>query len=527
MKNPAVTQNTPEKSPRLFLSMVMLQLSSILIGNLWLSDDSFITMRVIDNFLHGYGLVWNVGERVQVFTHPLWLFVIIPFFRIFNDKFYALYVPSLLISLAAIYLFLSRFARTRRAIALSGIALGGSMAFIDFSSSGLENPLTHFLLVIFFIIFFQEDPSSIRKLFRLALLMSLGTLNRLDTFLFFLPALAYQFWQCRSQLRKAIGVTLAGFLPLILWEVCATFYYGFPFPNTYYAKAQTGLGVYYLLKQGTAYFANSLHWDTITLGAALLGILSVGIQRDAKRIAIAAGMICYACYVLWIGGDFMSGRFFSGIFLMGLVLLLTFDLKPTFGLVPQNYFYLSLILLFILGLTAEKPPLLMRNFQSGIQFDSYGITNEKYHYFGTIGWVNYYQYKFPFDTAAQGNMARTAGNSPLEQNVIGLFGYYAGPNIYIIDYHALADPLRAHLPAIGPGRVGHYERIMPTGYRETITNGFAKNEIVNPDLKLYYDKLMILIRGDLFAPGRLSEIIKFNLGQYDYLIQNYLKAHEP
>jgi hypothetical protein len=37
---------------------------------------------------------------------------------------------------------------------------------------------------------------------------------------------------------------------------------------------------------------------------------------------------------------------------------------------------------------------------------------------------------------------------------------------------------------------------------------------------------MTLIRGDLFARGRLGEIIKFNLGQYDYLIKNYLDAHE-
>ena len=111
--------------------------------------------------------------------------------------------------------------------------------------------------------------------------------------------------------------------------------------------------------------------------------------------------------------------------------------------------------------------------------------------------------------------------------MIGFFGYYVGPNIYIIDSHALADPLRAHLPVTGPSRVGHYERAMPLGYRETITNRFAKNEIVNPYLKLYYDKLMIVIRGNLFAPGRIREIINFNFGQYDDLIKRYLDSPEP
>ena len=42
----------------------------------WICDDSFITMRSVDNLLHGRGLTWNPGERVQVFTHPLWLLVL-------------------------------------------------------------------------------------------------------------------------------------------------------------------------------------------------------------------------------------------------------------------------------------------------------------------------------------------------------------------------------------------------------------------------------------------------------------------
>jgi arabinofuranosyltransferase len=523
-----MTKDIQDNQPRFLLLIAMLLLSSILIRNLWISDDSFITMRVIDNFLNGYGLVWNVGERVQVFTHPLWLFVVLPFVYIFKDPFYAYYVPSLLISLTAIYLFLSHFAQTPRKITLVTIALGGSMAFIDFSSSGLENPLTHLLLVIFFITLFREDSLPVRKIFHLALVTALGMSNRIDTFLFFLPALAYQLWQCRAQISKAVGIMLVGFLPLILWEVFAILYYGFLFPNTYYAKAQTGLTTSYLFEQGAAYFANSIHWDPFTLSTVLLGLFSVGHQHqpNSKRVAIAMGIVSYAYYVLWIGGDFMSGRFFSGVFLMGLVLLLTYDPKPTFGLIPSNYYYLSLTLLLILGLSAERPPILMHNLPPGYEYDQYGITNEKYHFFDSTGWTSYFQYKFIFNTATQGDQARIAGISPVDQNVIGFFGYYAGPKIYVIDYHSLADPLRAHLPISGLSRAGHYERVMPLGYRETIANGFIRNEIVNPDLKLYYDKLMILIRGDLFASGRLREIVKFNLGQYDYLIKNYLDAHD-
>ena len=107
-----------ENPPRFFLITAMLVLGSILVRNLWISDDSFITMRVVDNFLHGYGLVWNVGERVQVFTHPLWLFLLVPFAHSIHDPYYVLYIPSFLISLGAIYIFLQRFAVRPRAIAV-------------------------------------------------------------------------------------------------------------------------------------------------------------------------------------------------------------------------------------------------------------------------------------------------------------------------------------------------------------------------------------------------------------------------
>lgn len=38
----------------------------------YLDEDAFISFRVVDNFVHGHGLRWNIDERVQVFTNPLW-----------------------------------------------------------------------------------------------------------------------------------------------------------------------------------------------------------------------------------------------------------------------------------------------------------------------------------------------------------------------------------------------------------------------------------------------------------------------
>src|SRR5579863_7902587 len=48
----------------------------VLIKNAWLSDDGYITLRTVSNFVHGYGLTWNIDERVQTYTHPLWMFLL-------------------------------------------------------------------------------------------------------------------------------------------------------------------------------------------------------------------------------------------------------------------------------------------------------------------------------------------------------------------------------------------------------------------------------------------------------------------
>jgi hypothetical protein len=39
----------------------------------WTADDGFIHLRVVDQLLHGHGLVFNAGERVEASTSPLWV----------------------------------------------------------------------------------------------------------------------------------------------------------------------------------------------------------------------------------------------------------------------------------------------------------------------------------------------------------------------------------------------------------------------------------------------------------------------
>ena len=494
----------------------------ILVRNLWVSDDAFITLRTVDNFLHGYGLVWNVGERVQTYTHPLWMFVLVLSDLVISDPLYVFYVPSLILSVVTVVTLMRKFAVDTSRTIVAVILLGGSAAFIDFSSSGLENPLTHLLLTLFLVQYLQPEPVTRKRLFGMSLLAGLAALNRLDTLLFYLPALLQLFLQHKKSRWNSALIMFCGFIPLLLWEIFALYYYGFPFPNTFYTKAETGLPATLLFEQGWAYTMNSLHWDPITLGTILAGIASTLFQRETKRIALAAGCAAYLYYILWVGGDFMSGRFFSGTFVMGWVLVMTFDVEKAFGQVSNTIRNLVLVILVFIALSAERPPLFISQTQPGVANDRFEIAYEKFFYFGPNGWINYIKYRGLHEWAGLGMKAAQDNISPIEYGTIGMYGYYAGPKIYIIDTHALADPLRAHIPA-NPGLagIGHYYRDYPAGYKETIESKFKENLIEDPGLKLYYDKLSILIHGDLNAPGRIREIFRFNTGYYDSLPKNY------
>src|SRR5580658_1271492 len=39
----------------------------------WMDDDAFINLRVVRNILLGHGAVYNLGDRVEACTSPLWI----------------------------------------------------------------------------------------------------------------------------------------------------------------------------------------------------------------------------------------------------------------------------------------------------------------------------------------------------------------------------------------------------------------------------------------------------------------------
>ena len=114
-----------------------------------------------------------------------------------------------------------------------------------------------------------------------------------------------------------------------------------------------------------------------------------------------------------------------------------------------------------------------------------------------------------------------------QTGLAGFAGYRAGPNLILVDFYGLSDPLMARIPPYveDEWRPGHFPRIMPAGLYRSIQDG--GNHIKDPDMKRYYEKLCILTQSPVLSISRFKEIIKFNLGMYNELIDKDFYLYPP
>lgn len=517
------TENRPSSTlnPRVCLiALLSLVFFTILLRTAWVGDDSYITMRTVDNFLHGYGLTWNTDERVQTFTHPLWLFLLCGSYLFTQNAYFAVIVLCLVVSTLMMVVFLASISGDAVDLILGAAVLIFSNAFVDYSTSGLENPASHLITLGFVLLFLSPNTAEDdRRIPFLGLLAGLSTLNRMDTVLLYIPSLLFLLLKKRTW--RGVGLILTGFWPFLIWEIFSVVYYGFPLPNTFYAKLNTGIPLPIMLQQGALYYLDSLIWDPLTLIVIAMAIFfSV---REKKQLMLAMGIGLYLTYVLFIGGDFMSGRFFSISLLMSATMLIRQiqNLDRTVKIV-----FLGAII--FLGFVAPVPSFGVPT-KRNIPTDDYsGVGDEQAWYFPYSGLANWGRYH-PLPNPGQewvklGKQLRDEGEAVYIGKGIGYLGYYAGPKVHIIDIFGIADPLLARLPAATEKtwRIGHFKRDIPQGYVQTFRD--KQNDIKDASLVNYYDHLSLIIHGPLWSLERWQAIWKMNTGQYDYLIDSYMRS---
>jgi arabinofuranosyltransferase len=515
---------SPLAHPGLAWSFLFLLFSYVFLANSWIGDDAYITFRVVWNFLAGYGLTFNPAERVQAFTHPLWMFLLSGAYAISGEFFFTVTFVSWAVCVATGAV-LVRWAGTVPRAALLVLWLLTSKAFVDYTASGLENPLSYLLAALFYTRYLDRPmhrPTSPAELRQFALLASLGFLNRPDAALIYAVPLAEMIWRgLRVRGASVLKPLAVGLSPALAWIVFATLYYGFPLPNTYYAKVANGIPRDLMIRQGIAYVLNSIRHDPLTLGTIGLSILWAA-RGDAATRRVAASAALYVAYAVGVGGDFMSGRFFALPFL-----LTAMTVAP--ALAQHAGLWAAGALAAYTLLVPLAPVKTGPGYDGAWPWRSQnGVRDERGHYHQSTNIFFFSPFRELPDHvfARSGRSFREADEVVTVQGSIGMFGLNAGPTKYVVDRNALSDPLLARLP-VSPRLyfefyAGHYFRDLPDGYLESLERD--ENLLTDPLLRDYYERLRRVTRDPVFDIGRLRDIWALNAGRYRSLHAQFEKT---
>lgn len=312
-----------DKTYLLVASILLLASLAFVTLRAWMTDDAYITFRHVANLHAGFGPVFNPGERVQGFSHPLWFLLLTAGNFAFNLSAVANGI-SLLFTAGLVVLMAVLFRRLpQRDYALIGmlVLLLSSRSFVEFQTSGLETSLVNLLMAAACGLLATAAVEGRRfPAVGAAWLCSLLMLTRPDTAIFCAPILLgilVSLIRRRSR-RVWIGAAAAA-LPLIAWYGFATIYYGTPLPNTAYAKVV--FSTHTALHKGLVYTLDYAAHEPVQ-AAFIAIVLAVGLVRslrnlrasktDGATLLYATLAVCFhLAYIFRIGGDFMHGRLFS------------------------------------------------------------------------------------------------------------------------------------------------------------------------------------------------------------------------
>ena len=509
------------------MALLCLVFFAVLIRTAWISDDALITLRTVLNVTHGYGLTYNVAERVQTFTHPLWMAMLTATYTAIGNVYYATFALSLATSVAVFWLAVKRASSATRA-ALVAVVLLFSRAFIDFSTSGLENPLSHVLIAAFVIraIANRESGVGLRGLWTLT---SLLYLTRPDDVLVVAPALLLATWRAPTWSARARAAAI-GLAPAAAWTLFALAYFGFPFPNTAYAKLATGISARETWLQGGLYLVDSFDRDPLTMLTIGLGVIAGVASRGLSR-AVAIGIVIDLLYVVSVGGDFMSGRFmtvplFAATLILGWRLTPALDPARGWNAARPVVVGAATLVLAIAGSRTPNIPLF-----SDSRFDDRGvrpsgITNERGFYFSERSLVHAKRSTFAEPAWPRGAALPAAFEVSETCGLMGVSGIDSGALVHLLDTCALADPLLARLPAVynNEWRIGHFRRMIPDGYRDSLER--RENRLTDPALHRYYDDLRLAIASpSMWTAARWTAIWRLNTGGSDAGIDRRFYRH--
>lgn len=483
--------------------------------------------------------MFNVGERVQGFTHPLWTLLLC----LGPPEYLCQYAVALgvLFTLASLVVVGAIFRRLHLGclgfIAFCMVFFSSKSA-LEWSTSGVENSLTHACLAVALAAGFRQEGGA-KPVFAVALGFGLLVFNRLDQCFLALPVVVYVGWLAMRTgfARRFVKHVAVGLTPIALWFMFASVYYGYPLPNTSYAK----LGGWTLddrIPNGLGYLLDFARYEPWHAGVvALLMLLAPALLRCASssgaRVVACAGLgIALQCaYIVYVGGDYMRGRFMTGSLLVAAVG--TGWLTQAFWAGhPRCATVTSLAcvgLLSVATAVGRSEPAFsggtgVARISAAYDRDLSSLTLSRIR-------ASHVSHASVFEQLRRYNEMNKS-NYPIEFGALDQ-AYGLARSVPLIDHWGLVDPFVARCRPSPRNRTGHVQRNIPLAYLEArgcinaqpgwrqrlqqrdpslsrdVEQARKRVRWLRPAAKKAYDELTILTRGPIFARNRWPLVLKY------------------
>ena len=482
----------------LFLSFV------VFFRTAWIADDALISARHVMNFVTGRGLGFNLGERAQAYTHTTWFFLLSGLTAVSKELYASIYFAGLALSLGVVF-YVMRLFRYGAALV---VLLLCSQAYVDFTNSGLENPLSFALILALIALTWRHEHSQ-QGQFGIGLCLGLLILTRPDLGVFLV---GYALFAIRRHNIIMIGL---GLLPLAAWELFSLYYYGTIFPNSAIAKLSADIPRHHLFDMGIEYLRYSTWRDPLTSVVIAL-FLAASLWRW-RLLWLSFAIVMHLAFTVYVGGDFMAGRFLTIPFFASVIGLGILSQEIALETGRQKALALMIFagLILAVGHSSFYPNFIAGASHSVSTIPENGIADERAFYFQRFS-----LFRTLHDTHLPDVSAWYAPKQAEAQSVfvlcalLGTFGLEKGPDVHMIDWCGLSDPFLARLPssygALENVRSGHFPRAMPDGYEEAVLAN--RSDLTDPRYSKLYADVHLVTRAPLTAHGRAAAIWRLTVG---------------
>jgi arabinofuranosyltransferase len=294
-------------------------------------DDAYISLRYVQNFLNGNGLVWNAGERVEGYSNFLLVIIVSALGRLGLDIVLAaklIGAGSYLLLVGLVFGWSRKWSNERSDTSLwmiPVIVTATAAPIVIWSLAGLETVFFTLLSTAGVLSFATCMGDDRRPMVGAGVLFGLVALCRPDGALFGALACGYGLiWGLFTEKRfdsRIVGLVIPAallVLPHLIWRYL---YYGYWVPNTYYVKGPQSLD---LLRAGISYVGDfAVAFPVVLVLTGIAAVWGVGARTLNRRSGwLLTVIVVYLVYVALIGGDHMPAyRLFVPIIPLAGVLL--------------------------------------------------------------------------------------------------------------------------------------------------------------------------------------------------------------